>query len=136
MKTKGSLILHVLVGVGAIAGGMAVVIDPTGSNMGVPLELLKYSPFQDFLIPGLFLVAVLGIGNLAVAWIGYKYPMLIPYGDIAMGGILVVWIVVQCIMLRSIAILHLIFFAIGCIQIVLGYRRGKKQNAPYFDYLP
>lgn len=55
--------------VSAIFGGLVLVWDPTGNLIQMPLSLLKYSPFHDFLIPGLILLVLLGV-----------YPSIIVYG--------------------------------------------------------
>lgn len=55
--------------VSAISGGIMLVWDPTGNLIQMPLRLLKYSPFPDFLIPGLILMLLLGV-----------YPSIIAYG--------------------------------------------------------
>ena len=41
--------LHILVGVGAVCGGLAAITDPY-SPMGIPTETLKHSPFDNFLM--------------------------------------------------------------------------------------
>ena len=107
--------IHVCVGIGAIAGGTGAVLNPL-SPMGMPPGMLKNGPFTDFLIPGLFLLCVLGFGNLlaAVALIK-KLPF---HGMLsgALGSVLMLWIVIQCWMLRAVAALHVIFFLIGAVQ--------------------
>ena len=49
-------ILQAFIGLGAIGGGFMLVKDPSGFALGVPLNFLEGSPFQDFLIPGIFLL--------------------------------------------------------------------------------
>jgi hypothetical protein len=48
-----------------------------------------------------------------------------------MGLALVGWIVVQCIMMRTINILHIIYFAIGALITVLSLNLLLKQNKNY-----
>lgn len=120
--------LHWLVGVGAAAGASGVLIDPSGKTMGVPLEILQYSPFADFLIPGLFLFIVLGIGNIVAAVLTMKSVKYITYVNCILAGILVLWIIIQCIMLRDIVALHVIFFLIGVLQGILGLLELYSKN--------
>lgn len=47
--------------VGAIPAGFSLVINPSGEGIGLPLSLLDTSPFSDFLIPGIFLLFILGL---------------------------------------------------------------------------
>jgi len=62
-------ILLALQSIGALFGGLALVISPSGELMQMPSSMLEGSPFPDFLIPGLVLLIVLGIfpGILSVA---------------------------------------------------------------------
>lgn len=50
-----------LLGLGGLHEGIALVLDPSGSSMGVPLSLLDGLPLSDFLLPGLFLLMVMGL---------------------------------------------------------------------------
>jgi hypothetical protein len=52
-------ILQLFIGLSAVGGGLGLVLEPNGSNLGMPLEMLKYSPFSDFLIPGIVLLILL-----------------------------------------------------------------------------
>ncbi len=111
-------ILHVLVGLGAMSGGLAAITDP-GKPLGMPVEALKYSPFSDFLIPGILLFGVIGLGNIlcAVTFLfKIKYQ---GYVSSVFSWALVIWIIVQCIMLRAVVFLHVLFFIIGLVQAAL-----------------
>lgn len=113
-------VLHAVVGLGAMAGGLAAITNPQ-APLGAPLELLKHSPFRDYLIPGILLFAVIGVGNLLSGavmlfhrnwrWQGYLSSVF--------SWALVIWIVVQCIMLRTVAFLHVLFFCIGAAEAAL-----------------
>jgi len=106
--------LHLLVGVGALAGGLAAILNPA-APMGLAAESIPGFPFDSFLIPGLILFGVIGIGNLAAAvpvflkrrWLGYSSGVL--------GCALMGWIVIQCFMLGSVVALHVIFFSFGAV---------------------
>ncbi|RPH31560.1 MAG: hypothetical protein EHM93_13070 [Bacteroidales bacterium] len=55
------LILLAFLGLGAIGGGGALIVSPTGKLLGMPLSMLKNSPFNDFFVPGVILFSILGI---------------------------------------------------------------------------
>jgi len=117
MKKAKSLLLalHVFVGIGALAGGLAAITNPD-NPMGVTVDALENSPFSNFLIPGIILFAVIGIGNIVSAIIlGLNHKLKGYVSSIFSWG-LVIWIVVQCIMLNDIVALHIIFFTIGLVQ--------------------
>jgi hypothetical protein len=55
------LILLGFLGLGAISGGVFLIISPTGEMLGLPITEFKNLPFQNFMIPGIILFTVLGI---------------------------------------------------------------------------
>lgn len=46
---------------GALGGGIVLIISPTGEWIGIPLSEFKNIPFNSFLIPGVILFFVLGV---------------------------------------------------------------------------
>ncbi len=44
-------LLQLFIGVGAIFGGIGLIIHPDGSFLQIPIELLANSPFTSYLIP-------------------------------------------------------------------------------------
>ena len=60
------VVLLVLWGLGAVAGGFALASAKDGSGIGFELDLLERTPFPDFLLPGLILLA-LGLAAVALA---------------------------------------------------------------------
>ena len=61
-------------GLGAIAGGIILVISPTGELMGLPLSEFNNMPFNSFLIPGIILLIVLGFSPLLLIQALVKKP--------------------------------------------------------------
>jgi hypothetical protein len=112
------LILHIFVGLGAMAGGLSGILEPQ-SPMGISVNILNNSPFSDFFIPCLLLFTVIGLGNILSAIVTYFKPWFHGYVSSVFSWALVIWIVVQCIMLNAIEYLHIIFFIIGLIQATL-----------------
>src|SRR3954454_10780526 len=52
--------------IGGLVGGVAVITDCTGASIGARLSWLDGTPVSDFLLPGLFLLMVFGIGSIVV----------------------------------------------------------------------
>jgi hypothetical protein len=112
-------VLHVVIGVGALGGGYACIVEPM-APLGAPLSMLEGSPFGSFFIPGLVLFGLFGIGNIVgavllankVKWHGYIAGML--------GGGMVIWIVVQVLIIDTIVFLHILFFTFGIIEATIG----------------
>ena len=42
-------------GLSGLVGGFGLIMDPTGSNLSIPVEWLDGSPFASYFIPGLIL---------------------------------------------------------------------------------
>lgn len=124
------IFLHIFVGIGALYGGGVAVLNPV-NPLGISVDVLQNSPFSNFLIPGIILFLVVGVGNiLAAAFLVKKFNYNL-YISHFMGLALVGWIVVQCIMMRTINILHMIYFAIGALVTVLSLNLILKQNRNY-----
>lgn len=123
--------IHFFVGIGAVFGGLGAILNPNGF-MGISTEILKVGAFKTFIIPGIFLFLVIGLGNIIAGLLmpkNFKYQGYIS-GDFS--TILVFWILIQCFILQSIAILHVIYFFIGCIQGILSINHlYQKRNFPF-----
>jgi len=61
-------------GLGALGGGGALIVSPTGELLGMPLSMLEKSPFNSFFIPGIILFSVLGIAPLLLIIALLKKP--------------------------------------------------------------
>ena len=110
--------LHAFIGIGAIAGGLAAITNPQ-KPLGISIKLLKNSPFSDYLIPGIILFTIIGLGNVISALM-FRYKLRFQgYISSVFSWALVIWIIIQCIMLNTVAFLHVLFFIIGLIQSIL-----------------
>jgi len=103
----------ILLGVGALAGGAALVAAPDGSVMQFDTTILAGSPFPDFLVPGLILGGVFGIGSFAVAVAGFRRARLAPFCAFAIGCGQMIWIVVELAIIREFSFLHPTMFVLG-----------------------
>ena len=99
MKKNLLLFAAVLLGIngaGAIVGGWLLILYPNGSGFGIPLYVLKYSPFNDFLIPGIVLFVMNGILSFVVLSMLILKKKNYPWFVVAEGAILLGWIVFKC----------------------------------------
>jgi len=55
------LIILGFLALGAIGGGIVLIISPSGELIGLPLSEFKNIPFNSFLVPGVILLIVLGV---------------------------------------------------------------------------
>jgi hypothetical protein len=112
--------LQIFIGLGAVAGGLVMMLDPSGSGMGFTIDLLQDSPFSSYLIPGLFLFLVNGVGSLLgsiLTFIQYRYA-----GEIAiiLGVIMITWIVIQVLIINYIHWMHPLYIGLGLLELFLG----------------
>ncbi|MFH1214419.1 MAG: hypothetical protein V1681_10040 [Candidatus Neomarinimicrobiota bacterium] len=127
------VILMIFQSVGAIGGGLALVIRPSGTLIQMPLSMLEHSPFPNFLIPGLFLLIVLGLLPACECYALLKKPAcqfctrLNPEKEVHwawslsffIGIVLILWIDLEVMFLRSVALLHLIYALLGVAIVVV-----------------
>lgn len=125
------LFFNLLMGVGASSGSMLALNTGAREAAGIDSSMLVHSPFTSFLIPGLFLLLVLGCGNFLVGFLTLKKRPNVPYYQCLVGMLLFLWIIIQCVMIWDIVALHVIFFSVGVIQFGLGAWTIKKQRSPF-----
>ncbi|MHC4799101.1 MAG: hypothetical protein ACYTF1_20905, partial [Planctomycetota bacterium] len=97
--------------------------EPSGANLGFALEQLSESPFDDYLIPGIVLLVVIGVGNLAggvLSFLRYRYAGRIAA---ALGALLIMWIVAQVWWIGLLFWLQPLYFGFGVAELVLGWRQ-------------
>ncbi len=82
-------------GLSGIAGGLALVADPTGELIGIPLVWLEGSPFRDYRIPGIVLLVVLGMVPLGIAWAVWTQRRGAWHGALVVAMALLIWIAVE-----------------------------------------
>ncbi|MBE2219296.1 MAG: hypothetical protein IAE90_13880 [Ignavibacteria bacterium] len=122
-----ALVLLLFNGIGAIYGGYLFISAPDGSLMQIPVTLLEHSPFTSFLIPGIILILFNGVFSLVTSIClilkTKSYPLMI----VMQGAVLLIWITVQIVMIRSYdAVLHTTFLAVGFLFIFLGRKLHPK----------
>ena len=96
-----------------------LAIYPSGSSLGMSKDMLINSPFSDFLIPGVFLLVVIGIGSLLgveASFLRYRFA-----GEVAvgLGTFLILWIVTQAWWM-GVHWLHILYITLGIVELVLG----------------
>ena len=125
---RKSLIFWTLfIGIGAVAGGLSMIIDPSGKalHMDAMLPFFQKLPFadvlfQNFLFSGIALLIVNGLTNLTAAALLLRKKKL----GVILGGIfgitLMLWICNQFYMF-PLNFMSTAFFIFGFCQAVTGY---------------
>lgn len=127
VTSKLLILLHLLLGIGAVFGGMVLIIDPSGKLIKMPITLLKNSPFHSFLIPGIILLIVLGVLPLIVSFAlatkrqfsianrlnlfaemhwAWAYSIYISFA-------LIIWITVEAFFIHDVALIHVAYIFLG-----------------------
>jgi hypothetical protein len=92
---KSAMALEILLSIGALGGGLVLMLAPRGEIMSLPLAALAGSPFDTYFVPGLILFGVLGLGPLIAArlvWLGHP---LAPAAAFVVGAALLTWVGVE-----------------------------------------
>jgi len=87
--------LEIFLGVGAIGGGAALMLGPRGEIIPLPISALAGTPFGSYLVPGLILFTVLGVGPLGAAALAWRRHPIAPLLALGVGLALLIWIAVQ-----------------------------------------
>ena len=111
---------------GALYGGWQLITDPTGNKLGMPLSVLQYSPFDSFLMPGIILFLANGVFGFIVLYLMFFRYKNYTLAIIAQGIILLGWIIVQMLMLRTVNTLQLVMGLTGVLLLCLGYLMYRK----------
>ncbi|MNO50764.1 hypothetical protein D3C76_411490 [compost metagenome] len=117
------ILLQAALGLGAVIGGGSLILDPTGQLIRIPVEMMKVELFPNYLIPGIILLIIFGIGPLVLVVelllkrdckLGQKLNSLKPMHwswtfSLYTAFGLIIWIMVQMYILEIVAIVHLVY---------------------------
>jgi hypothetical protein len=110
----------------ATISGLLMISYPDGEIMGLSLNLLKETPFNNFLVPGILLTVLVGGVNLLAVF--YNMQRHANRYNWAIAGAIMIsgWIVVQMILIQAAHWLHFLYLGIGILIILLAYQlKGK-----------
>jgi hypothetical protein len=92
---KATIGLELFLSIGALAGGLALMIGPRGEIIPLPIASLAGSPFDIYFVPGAILFGVLGIGPLVAARLAWIRQPLAPWAALLSGLGLLIWLAVE-----------------------------------------
>jgi len=116
-----TFIVLLFTGVVAIAGGIPMILDQSSEVLGIQQNLLNESSFSNYLVLGLLLFGVIGIGSLVAAFILWKKPEISWITTMLAGIALIIWITAQVSIIGYVSKLQPIIFIIGVLEFVLGF---------------
>lgn len=118
------VVVDLFAAVSAFVGAIGLVVG----FMNIPLSVLRTTPFVDFTIPALLLGVVVGGSALWAAAIALVGPRRLAYfepwsfealASAAAGGVMVVWMTVEIIMIGLAAWVQAAYFVVGLVMIAL-----------------
>lgn len=136
----------------AMIGGGALIISPSGKLLGgLPLSILKNSPFPDFLIPGIILFLVLGFFPLLIVMALIKRPF-IPFAEnfnvfkdmywawtysIYIAFFLIIWIQVETFFVQGVGWLQMFYMLYAIPMLIVALLPQIRNNyAKTFCFQP
>lgn len=118
--------LHLFNALSAIGGGIALI----AGGLGVPTTLLRHTPFDTFVVPGIFLATVIGgsatIG--ATALLAHWQRALVT--SAAAGAIMVGWILGETLLVEGFSWLQGLSLLTGSIVVAVSIRLSQATTPP------
>lgn len=121
-------ILELIVAIGAIPAGIMLILKPDGSYLGLPIELLNDTLFADYTIPGYFLLFINGLLFAVGSFFAFRKHRFSSKTSLALGGYLMLWILIQLYFINSIHWLHFFYFGIGFVMVILSWRTIRHKS--------
>lgn len=113
--------------INAVPAGVMFIIDPSGAVIGLSTDTLQNSPFSNYLIPGLFLLLVMGLMPIVIlyglvnkskqVWAErlnlYKEMHWSWTFSFYLGLVLIIWINFQLLMMKEYTFLQVVISLLG-----------------------
>ena len=135
---KAAVVLEILLSIGALGGGLVLMVAPRGEIMPLPLSALAGSPFDNYLVPGLILFGVLGLGPLVAARLAWLRHPLAPAAAFVVGAGLLIWVAVEVAIIgySNEPPLQAIYGILGIAIVLLAFRWLRGVGLPRLDGMP
>ena len=117
--------LHLFNAASAVGGGLALV----AGGLGVPTTLLRHTPFESFVVPGIFLAVIIGgsatIG--ATALLAHRRRALVISG--AAGAVMVGWIAGETVLVEGFSWLQGLYLLTGAVAVAASIRLAQAERS-------
>ena len=133
-------VLLVVLTIGAVQGGAAMVIDPT-QPLGMSTSYLEGTPIDDYVLPGLFLLGIalasaLTSVGLVFDWrwrwaeaieraVGFRWPWI---GAVLIGSILLAFEIVELFLVPFHPVMHPLLIAGSVAILGLAFTTSARNN--------
>jgi uncharacterized membrane protein len=115
-----SLVLLFFLGLSALPAAIFMLMDPSGSEMGLPAEMLDQTPFDSFLIPAILLGLFNGILSLLFAILVIKKHPQQAWMVMFQGSVLMIWLTVEVLMGLYYPALTLPYYLVATLLLACG----------------
>ncbi|MFP4023401.1 MAG: hypothetical protein ACLFVR_02655 [Thiohalospira sp.] len=107
-------------GFSGLLGGFMLIKDPSGISLSMEQSWLNATPFANFLIPGIVLFIINGLGNIAGLWATIRKKTKSAEIGVVFGLIMMVWIIAQVLWIGYKDFLQPFYFSTGLFQMIFG----------------
>lgn len=114
-------ILQLFVALGALVAGAMFIFEPSGRLLQAPLAMLKGTPFSNYLLPGIILFCVNGLGQAAAGILTLRRDARAGIIGGVFGLGLTIWLFVQVTLIGGGYLIQNAFFAIGIVETTLAF---------------
>lgn len=128
------IFLLLFLGLGGLYGGVAMLIDPSGSLLELT-DLLSLMPVSNFVFPGLFLFLIMGIAPIVLVYglltcPNWRWTLSISSGSkhhwswtgtVLLGFLLALWLTIQGLLIGFKWTIQYITAINGCLIIVIAF---------------
>jgi hypothetical protein len=121
--------LAAITALGALPVGWSLIGDPSGAAIGLPSDWIANSVFGTYMVPGVYLFFMNGLGMIALVGLVLIRHWFAPWwmGTLAVG--LIAWIAIQFVLMPETSWLQVFFlasgFALGLIALFWLRRTGQ-----------
>ncbi len=128
-----AVLLEVVLAVGALGGGLALVLGPHGEILPLPVSQLHGSPFDSYFVPGLILFTILGIGPLLVAFLAWRRQRWAPLLTIGVGVTLLAWLTIEIVIVgySNEPPLQPIYLVMAAVIGLIGLGWARRSGSPF-----
>jgi len=118
--------LHLFNAVSAVGGGIALI----AGGLGVPTAMLRHTPFESFVVPGIFLAVIIGGSATIGATALLTHSRRAPVTSGAAGAIMVGWIAGETVLVEGFSWLQGLYLLTGAVIVVASIRLAQADQSP------
>jgi len=125
MKTL-LFLLSLFIAITAAISGILMIVKPDGSMLHLQASILEFTPFKNFLVPGIVLALTVGGVNLLAVFFNLQRHAN-RYNWAFAGGIVITgWIIAQMVLIQAAHWLHFLYLAAGILIVLISWQlKGK-----------